>query len=110
LRPRTCATCSGVLEAAGGQDRFLFVSGTTIKTRGGTTEKDIIWNFDPIAGSGHDVAMISKALAGVSQFSTLNRNISDVNGDAVLRFADGSTLAFEGLKKTDLSYDDFQLA
>ena len=54
--------------------------------------------------------MISKALAGVSQFSTLNRNISDVNGDAVLRFADGSTLAFEGLKKTDLSYYDFQLA
>ena len=100
---------SDVFEGAGGQDRFLFVPGTTIKTRSGTAEKDIIWDFDPIAGSGHDVAVISKTLAGVSQFSTLYRNISDVNGDAVLRFADGSTLAFEGLKKADLSYDDFQL-
>jgi hypothetical protein len=32
-----------------------------------------------------------------------------VDGDAVLRFADGSTLTFEGLKKADLSYDDFVL-
>lgn len=62
-----------------------------------------------MTGVGHDVAVISKALAGVSQFSALYRNISDVNGDAVLRFADGSTVAFEGIRKADLSYDDFLL-
>ena len=106
---------SDVLEGAGGEDRFLFVSpglnalGQTVTTRGGTPENDIIWDFNPLAGTDHDVAVISKFLAGVSQFSALYRNIKDVDGDAVLRFADGSTLRFEGLKKADLSYDDFQL-
>jgi serralysin len=106
---------SDVLEGAGGADRFLFVSpglnasGQTGTTRGGTAEKDIIWDFDPLAGAEHDVVVISKALAGTGQFSTLYRNIKDLEGDAVLRFADGSTLRFEGLKKADLTYDDFQI-
>jgi hypothetical protein len=100
---------SDVLEGAGGQDRFLFVTSPTMATRGGATEKDVIWDFNPLAGAEHDVVVISKALAGVSQFSALYRNIRDVDGDAVLRFADGSTLTFEGLKKADLSYDDFVL-
>ena len=106
---------SDVLEGAGGEDRFLFTSpglnasGQTVTTRGGTAERDIIWDFNPVAGAGHDVVVISRALAGTSQFSGLYRNITDLEGDAVLRFADGSTLRFEGLKKADLSYDDFQI-
>jgi Ca2+-binding RTX toxin-like protein len=104
---------SDVLEGVGGQDRFLFISpgknaaGLTVTSRGGVVEKDIIWDFNPVAGAEHDTVVISKALAGTSQFSTLYRNIKDVDGDAVLRFADGSTLTFEGVKKADLSYDDF---
>ncbi|EYD76390.1 glycoside hydrolase, family 16 [Rubellimicrobium mesophilum DSM 19309] len=106
---------SDVLEGAGGQDRFLFVSpglnakGDTVTSRGGTAEKDVIWDFNPDAGAEHDITVISKSLAGVSQFSALYRNVSDVNGEAVLKFADGSTLTFHGLHKADLSYDDFAL-
>ena len=100
---------SDVIEGAGGQDRFLFVTSPTAATRGGAAEKDVIWDFNPLAGADHDVVVISKTLAGVSQFSALYRNIKDVDGDAVLRFADGSTLRFDGLTKADLSYDDFAL-
>jgi hypothetical protein len=100
---------SDVLEGAGGQDQFHFVPGTTLKTRGGSTEHDIILDFNSIEGADHDVVVISKVLAGVKGFSNLYRNITDVDGDAVLRFADGSTLTFDGLRKADLGYDDFLL-
>ncbi|WIJ24056.1 family 16 glycosylhydrolase [Devosia sp. RR2S18] len=98
---------SDVFEGAGGQDIFYFVPTGTTKTRGGTAENDIILDFNPNAGDDHDVVVVSKALAGVKGFSQLYRNISDVEGDAVLKFADGSTLTFDGVLKANLSYDDF---
>jgi Ca2+-binding RTX toxin-like protein len=98
---------SDVLQGAGGQDTFYFVPSGTTKTRGGTAENDIILDFNPDAGADHDTVVISKSLAGVKGFSQLYRNITDVDGDAVLKFADGSTLTFAGVLKANLSYDDF---
>ena len=100
---------SDVLKGGGGQDTFLFVQTAAAMTRGGTSEKDVILDFNPVVGAEKDVLHVSKALAGVSNFSGLYRKIADKDGDAVLSFADGSTLRFDGLLKADLSYDDFVL-
>jgi hypothetical protein len=99
---------SDAYEALGGDYDFQF--------RTKPFGSDTIYNFDPLAANPdgtlnaeHDVITISKAMAGVTGFAGLYRKITDVNGDAVLKIADGSTITFEGLKKADLSYDDFVL-
>jgi hypothetical protein len=72
----------------------------------GPVVSDIILDFDPNAGSDHDVVRISKALAGVSNFSNLYRmDSNDADGDAVLKFKDSSTVTWEGISKARLGYD-----
>jgi hypothetical protein len=68
---------------------------------------DTLLDFDPTGG---DVVQVSKAVAGVKNFSGLYRNIrNDADGDAVLKLADGGTITFEGVSKAQLAYDDFTL-
>jgi hypothetical protein len=50
---------------------------------------------------------VSKSAAGVKNFSQLYRNINDVSGEAVLKLADGGTITFDGVRKAQLTYDDF---
>jgi beta-glucanase (GH16 family) len=95
---------NNIFYGAGGSDSFVFQP-----SQGSKVGSDIILDFNPNEGSDHDVAVISKAYAGVNGFAGLYRMISDVNGDAVLKFKDGSTITWEGLTKAQLGYDDFIL-
>jgi serralysin len=92
-----------------GNDTFRFVKG--LGPRGGAAETDVIWDFNPHtdALAENDTVQVSKGLVGVNGFAGLYRAIVDVDGEAVLKFADGSTVTFHGLHKADLGYDDFVL-
>jgi len=102
LEGSTRKAVNDVFLGNGGADTFVFTQGPV--------GSDIILDFDPNAGSDHDIVRISKALAGVSNFANLYRMVSnDADGDAVLKFKDGSTVAWEGVSKAQLGYDDFLL-
>jgi hypothetical protein len=71
--------------------------------------KDLVWDFNPHvdASSGADTVEVSKALSSSKGCSNFERAIADVGADAVLRFADGSTVTFEGLPKAQLDTTTF---
>jgi hypothetical protein len=54
---------------------------------------------------------ITKAIAGQKNFSGLYRMIKDnAEGEAVLKLADGGSITFDGVRKAQLSFDDFFIA
>jgi hypothetical protein len=107
----------GVVVGTSGSDAYEALGGDyDFQFRNKPFGADTIYNFDPLASNPdgtvngeHDIITISKAMAGVTGFSQLYRKITDVNGDAVLKIADGSTITFDGFKKADLGYNDFTL-
>ena len=87
---------------SGGKDADIFVYQAT------STGNDVILDFD---AAGGDVVRITKAIAGQKNFSGLYRMIKDnAEGEAVLKLADGGSITFDGVRKAQLSFDDFFIA
>lgn len=86
-----------VLAGGAGADVFRYKTGGS--------GHDTLLDF---AATGGDVVQVSKAVAGVKNFSGLYRNVrDDADGNAVLKLADGGTVTFEGVSRSQLAYDDF---
>jgi len=91
-----------LLDGGAGRDTLWGAEGgDTLVFRDGY-DHDVVMDFDPAT----DRVWVSSA--GIETWADLQAHlVADIDGTAMLRLDDGSTLRFQGLRPEDLSEDDF---
>lgn len=100
------ASVDPLATAVGGDDTFVFFSGTGI---------DTIWDFEVaeynavtmLLADAHDVVELN-GFADVKDFSDIKMSFADVGGDLVLTLG-SDEIIFKGLAGTTLTADDFAI-
>jgi Ca2+-binding RTX toxin-like protein len=103
------ARASGTTLVGGAGDDVLVdeSAGVTTFSLSMGAGKDVIYNFNAVAGTGHDVLKID--FDGISNFIQLKKVMSQVGSDVVLNFNSSDSVVLKNVSMANLTADDFDI-